>query len=76
MIFTLRFFPWNTAVYALITLAPLVANSQSAPAPEIHGIVVAHLDGAVKPGDDFFHYANGDWIKHAEIPADRSYIGT
>jgi len=76
MIFTLRFFPWNTAVYALITLAPLVANSQSAPAPEIHGIVVAHLDGAVKPGDDFFHYANGDWIKHTEIPADRSYIGT
>ena len=76
MRFTLRFFPWNTAVYALITLAPLVANSQSAPAPEIHGIVVAHLDGAVKPGDDFFHYANGDWIKHAEIPADRSYIGT
>ena len=76
MRFMLRFFPWNTAVYALITLAPLVANSQSAPAPEIHGIVVAHLDGAVKPGDDFFHYANGDWIKHAEIPADRSYIGT
>jgi putative endopeptidase len=76
MRFTLRFFPWNTAVYALITLAPLFANSQSAPAPETHGIVVAHLDDAVKPGDDFFHYANGDWIKHAEIPADRSYIGT
>jgi putative endopeptidase len=76
MRFTLRFLPWNIAVYALITLAPLVANSQSAPAPETHGIVLAHLDGAVKPGDDFFHYANGDWIKHAEIPADRSYIGT
>ena len=76
MRFTLRFLPWNIAAYALITLAPLVANSQSAPAPETHGIVLAHLDGAVKPGDDFFHYANGDWIKHAEIPADRSYIGT
>jgi endothelin-converting enzyme/putative endopeptidase len=29
------------------------------------------MDRAVRPGDDFFEYANGEWIKHTEIPADR-----
>jgi len=76
MRFTSRFFPRNSAVYALITLAPLAAHSQNAPAPETHGIVFANMDHAVKPGDDFFHYANGEWIKRTEIPPDRSYIGS
>ena len=74
MRFTLRFFPRNSAVYALITLAPLATYSENTREP--HGIVIANMDRAVKPGDDFFHYANGDWIKHTEIPADRSYVGT
>ena len=39
------------------------------------GITVASLDKTVKPGDDFYHYANGGWMKTAEIPADRSSIG-
>jgi putative endopeptidase len=62
-----------TAACALLAIAPLPAHSQAA--PDTHGIAVASMDRSVKPGDDFFHYANGDWIKHAEIPADRSYIG-
>ncbi len=33
------------------------------------------MDRAVKPGDDFYQYANGDWIKRTEIPPDRSRIG-
>ena len=28
-----------------------------------------------KPGDDFYAYANGAWVKTTEIPADRSSIG-
>jgi putative endopeptidase len=76
MRFTVRFLPRNTAVYALLALAPLSVYAQDAPAPETHGIVVANMDRSVKPGDDFFHYANGTWIKHAEIPPDRSYVGT
>ena len=27
------------------------------------------------PGDDFFHYANGSWLKKTEIPPDRSSYG-
>ena len=74
MISKISFWLRNPA-YALLVLAPLAAYSRS-PTPQTHGIVVAKMDRSVKPGDDFFHYANGDWIKHAEIPADRSYVGT
>ncbi len=40
------------------------------------GIDVAGIDRSVRPGDDFFKYANGAWIKNTEIPADRSGWGT
>jgi putative endopeptidase len=74
MRFTTRFLPWNAAGYALFALAPLAACAQVAPSPENHGIVVANIDRSVKPGDDFYRYANGDWIKRTELPPDRSYI--
>jgi putative endopeptidase len=32
-------------------------------------------DPSVKPGDDFFLYANGAWVKRTEIPADRVTFG-
>ena len=40
------------------------------------GIVKASMDTSVKPGDDFFGYANGAWFKTAEIPGDRSSVGS
>jgi len=46
-----------------------------APAQETHGIAVNHMDRSVSPGDDFYHYANGEWIKNTELPADRGRIG-
>ncbi|NJC06957.1 putative metalloendopeptidase [Sphingomonas kaistensis] len=39
------------------------------------GINPASLDRSVAPGDDFYQFANGGWMKTAEIPADRSSIG-
>jgi predicted metalloendopeptidase len=36
---------------------------------------VEGIDPAVVPGDDFFTYANGAWLKATEIPADRSAYG-
>ena len=39
------------------------------------GIDLKAMDKSVKPGDDFFAYANGNWVKTTEIPADRSSIG-
>jgi putative endopeptidase len=39
------------------------------------GISKAAMDTSVKPGDDFYAYANGNWQKTTAIPADRSSIG-
>jgi predicted metalloendopeptidase len=33
------------------------------------------VDRSVRPADDFFAYANGNWLKTARIPDDRSYAG-
>ena len=74
MRFTLRFLPPNAVAYGLLVLTPLTPQAQDLPTPETHGIVVANMDRSVKPGDDFYHYANGDWIKRTELPPDRSRL--
>ena len=33
------------------------------------------MDKAVAPGDDFFGYANGNWVRNTPVPEDRSSIG-
>ncbi|GAA4907272.1 M13 family metallopeptidase [Mucilaginibacter defluvii] len=35
-----------------------------------------NMDTAVKPGDDFFEYANGGWLKRNEIPAKQTRWGS
>ena len=39
------------------------------------GINPSWMDKSVSPGDDFFSYADGTWVKNTPIPADRSSIG-
>ncbi len=43
--------------------------------PSTGGIDLAGMERSVAPGDDFFVYANGTWLKETEIPADRSSYG-
>lgn len=40
-----------------------------------HGLDLAGMDKSVNPGDDFFGYANGGWMKRTPIPNDRSSYG-
>jgi putative endopeptidase len=65
----------SAAACVLLAFAALAARTQDAPKQETHGIVVANIDASVKPGDDFYLYANGNWIKRNEIPPDRGRIG-
>ena len=39
------------------------------------GLDLAGIDPSVAPGDDFFAYANGTWLKTTEIPPDRASYG-
>ena len=43
---------------------------------EISGITFENMDNEVHPGDDFFEYVNGTWLKNTEIPADKSRFGS
>ncbi len=69
----LRVLCFPAVVLALVRSAvgaddPLVTNPPPAVEP-------AFFDKAVKPGDDFFRYANGGWTQHATIPGDRATWG-
>ncbi len=55
------------------TLLPASAQEATS-APAVHGINVANMDKSVKPGDNFYLYCNGDWIKNTPMPADRARL--
>ncbi|HLA63262.1 MAG TPA: M13 family metallopeptidase, partial [Rhodothermales bacterium] len=55
--------------FGLALTAPLAAQT---PLP---GLDAAGMDLTVRPGDDFFGYANGTWLRETEIPASRSSFG-
>ncbi|WP_449465678.1 M13 family metallopeptidase [Stenotrophomonas humi] len=40
------------------------------------GFDAAGMDRSVAAGDNFFDFANGEWVKRTEIPADRSSQGS
>ncbi len=65
---------FRAAILAATALT-LVAGSAGAQATASHDVDLGGIDHSVKPGDDFYHYANGAWIKTAQIPADRSAFG-
>ncbi|HET7755660.1 MAG TPA: M13 family metallopeptidase [Steroidobacteraceae bacterium] len=59
-----------------LAAAAAVIGSAAASVPAGHGIDLAAIDRAVRPGDDFFRYANGTWLQQTRIPPDRSVYGT
>jgi putative endopeptidase len=63
------------ALLFVSTATDRVRAAESAPKPATHHPDVAGMDKSVDPGDDFFAYANGGWIKSTSIPADRSIYG-
>jgi putative endopeptidase len=67
--------PWLVAAAVTAVLAGPTAFA-AAPASRPIGIDLAGIDHSVIPGNDFFGYSNGNWLKSAQIPADRSSTGT
>lgn len=62
----------STATILLAATLPFLAQ-KPAPPPS-HGIIAGDIDHSVKPGDNFFEYANGEWLKRTEIPPDRAGV--
>lgn len=50
-------------------------TSLAAPKYGTWGFDLSGMDRSVKPGDDFFKFANGKWAEKTEIPADRTRYG-
>ena len=57
---------------AFLALATACAPKQPSPKADID---LAGMDKAVAPGNDFYGYTNGAWMKATTIPADKSSYG-
>ena len=73
----------TAAVAMVITLAGCKppAAPPAPPAPQAakigaFGLDLADRDLSVKPGNDFYRYAIGNWLDSKPIPADRTVWGT
>jgi putative endopeptidase len=61
---------------AALALAAAAPAATPPAARNTIGVDLAGIDRNVAPGDSFDRYANGGWRAHAEMPADRTRIGS
>ncbi|GAB2788528.1 putative endopeptidase [Hymenobacter luteus] len=66
--------PWLLAA-PLLGLAFGACQSGGTSASNQPDLLTANLDTTVRPGDDFYSYANGTWFKQHPIPASESNWG-
>jgi putative endopeptidase len=64
-----------TSAVAAQSANPVAADPLAAPRVGPWGFDAAGQDLGVAPGQDFFDYANGTYVKNQVIPADRSSYG-
>jgi putative endopeptidase len=63
-------------LFVLLLAAGIGSAARCAkPAPKAPAVDVAGMDRAIRPGDDFYGYANGGWMKATVIPPDRAVYG-
>ncbi len=60
---------------AVLVVAAVHAAPAGKPFVPPWGVDLGYIDKSVKPGDDFFRYTNGTWLKTATIPGNRTYSG-
>jgi len=59
---------------AMIAATPAIAQT-AGPRYGTWGVATEDMDLSVKPGDDFFAFAEGTWLKTHPIPADKTGAG-
>ena len=65
----------SRTLFAALLLTVAACSPAAKPAGTEIGLNLAGMDQTVTPGNDFYGYANGNWQRTTEIPADRSSIG-
>ncbi|MGE5327611.1 MAG: M13 family metallopeptidase [Deltaproteobacteria bacterium] len=61
----------RSLIFALLVLAVAALAAPSTKS----GIDLSAMDRSVEPGNDFFDYSNGAWLKSTEIPPDKGATG-
>jgi predicted metalloendopeptidase len=66
----------STSLLLALALSAATAPASSAGAQQrnIPGLDAAGMDTTVRPGNDFYRFANGEWDRTTTIPADRSSV--
>jgi putative endopeptidase len=62
-------------VVSLLAFQIIIVSSSFGQSQITQDPLVVHIDTTIKPGDDFFQYANGRWFKENPIPASEAYNG-
>jgi endothelin-converting enzyme/putative endopeptidase len=69
----------NRSLLLLLTASTVAlagpALAQTAPKYGSWGVDYSTMDKSVKPGDDFYRYAEGTWLRDAQIAPDKSRAG-
>jgi putative endopeptidase len=67
----------RSRLFATVAFSILAVSAQAATTPNFGswGFDLAGQDRTVKPGDNFFEFANGNAVKGIVIPADRTNFG-
>jgi putative endopeptidase len=62
----------------LIPTALCAEKSRTTQAPQIGswGFDLTGMDRSVNPGDDFYSFANGEWMRRTGVPSDRTVVGS
>jgi predicted metalloendopeptidase len=57
---------------AVFFAAAIISAAAAAPPTRAQRITAPEMDATQKPGDDFYRYANGGWLKSTTLPAGTS----
>jgi predicted metalloendopeptidase len=67
-------FAISSALLLALSAAVAAASPLAAQQRSVAGLDWAGMDTTVRPGNDFYRFANGGWERTASIPADRSSL--
>jgi predicted metalloendopeptidase len=60
----------------LVTIFALAVSQSPATARIPQNVITEDMDRSVKPGDDFYRYANGGWLRAVAVPTSQPSYGT